>query len=467
MKADNKTINVIEDNRANFIFKKGNYANTYISLSTTGLPDGGEIILRKKDKTQLYSPFNPNGVYEKTPCKIIIGKNYVIPLPAEYDQYNNWTDFQAGTYNWELHYAGSDTDPKFESKTIDLTVEIRDFEVWHQRQTAIYSYNDLEVDIRTYVDTIPETNPWPTTHSTYNATTGIAKYPREDLGDEDGYYELILPEPANSGYGPRILKYTIISPLKIYTNIPVETTYQTNSYQRYVGGQIDSQVQDQIKINLSKQKNITSAKAPVGQEKEDNSNLHYAKYTNLQGLLPGSYSFKVELYLTDGYKHTVYHDFKIATTNCSITLTNNLTNLTAEYLFNTTPLSGATIRIVNKTTNEIVYEGLSNNLGKSNVTITKNGNYQAYVLDGDEIILSSNVLKIAIPSLTDLSINSKGVLTATFDTTANKIIDITLNTDANSNDYLCLECTKDNTETIGIIDIDFDSSTGELYYIKN
>lgn len=69
---DNRLQSLIRDDRADIIYKKGNYTNTYLMAEINGLPTDEILYLGYLDNNdefvQLYSPFDTNGHYRRTAC---------------------------------------------------------------------------------------------------------------------------------------------------------------------------------------------------------------------------------------------------------------------------------------------------------------------------------------------------------------------------------------------------------------
>ena len=69
---DNRLQSLIRDDRADIIYKKGNYTNTYLMAEIDGLPKDEILYLGYLDNNdefvQLYSPFDTNGHYRRTAC---------------------------------------------------------------------------------------------------------------------------------------------------------------------------------------------------------------------------------------------------------------------------------------------------------------------------------------------------------------------------------------------------------------
>lgn len=72
IQSDNRLQSLIRDDRADIIYKKGNYTNTYLMAEIDGLPTDEILYLGYLDDNdefvQLYSPFDTNGHYRRTAC---------------------------------------------------------------------------------------------------------------------------------------------------------------------------------------------------------------------------------------------------------------------------------------------------------------------------------------------------------------------------------------------------------------
>ena len=104
MQPNNRTNPLITDPNADFIFKKGNYTNTYIIVNIGGIPSNCTLNLLDENLNQLYSPVDINRFPNKTPCSVTSNHLEAIQLPANYSN-NGYTDFPAGTYNWNLKFS--------------------------------------------------------------------------------------------------------------------------------------------------------------------------------------------------------------------------------------------------------------------------------------------------------------------------------------------------------------------------
>lgn len=105
---DNRLQSLIRDDRADIIYKKGNYTNTYLMAEIDGLPTDEILYLGYLDDNdefvQLYSPFDTNGHYRRTACTSYTPSsnpasqslnNYVLDLD-NYCFYQLYADQDAG-----------------------------------------------------------------------------------------------------------------------------------------------------------------------------------------------------------------------------------------------------------------------------------------------------------------------------------------------------------------------------------
>lgn len=140
-----------EHDISDFILKKGDYFNTFITVHTIGIPNGVTLKLCDENSKPLYSPVDTNNNWITTQCLITVGETDIIQLPAQFNaQLSNHTPFPAETYNWKLIFSG---DEYYNGKELPLTVEIRDFKVWDILTPKIYPNEDIKVKLKTYGDT--------------------------------------------------------------------------------------------------------------------------------------------------------------------------------------------------------------------------------------------------------------------------------------------------------------------------
>lgn len=211
---------------ANFILKKGDYANTYISIQTTGIPNGVTLSLVDENSNQLYSPVDANGNWITTQCSIIVGESDIISLPAQFNaQLSSHVPFSAGTYNWKLKFSGNSY---YEEKELPLEIEIRDFKVWDILTPEVYPNEDIKVKLKTYADTYYPNNHFDnnllTTNATYDASTGIITYPNQDITDLSVGKHMQVINQSNNCF----IDYEVKNPFEIrLVNTPRE--YSTNN----------------------------------------------------------------------------------------------------------------------------------------------------------------------------------------------------------------------------------------------
>ena len=198
LQPDNKINQVHVNREADLIFKKGDYLHAYVTINSEGIPDGTILKLKDERGYQLYSPFTPDGIYEKYECKIIVGEIDVIPLPADYSHFKTWIDFEPGIYNWKLVSTESEY---YDSTSIDIQIEIRDFETWEPFKNIIYPEESVIYKVRTCMDTIPYTTDLLTENATYDPDLGYITYPPSDLD--------ITPGPHYQPVGNRYIYYEV------------------------------------------------------------------------------------------------------------------------------------------------------------------------------------------------------------------------------------------------------------------
>lgn len=231
-----------------------------------------------------------------------------IPLPANYNaDFSNWENFAVGTYNWVLHLPESGT---FYEHNYPCTVEIVDFDIFSIINPQIYPTEDINVQLKTYVNTIPLQCDWMTANATYDAETGIVTYPNSDIND------LTVGEHAQliTGETNQLLTYTIKNPIEFFTKHNSDNAvYGTDMLNQYIGytaltGELNIDSYIDIKINGQSMTRIN--------EHAD----QYHRYESYK-LPPGTYNYEVTgststcsgLYTVTGTTHVV-------TTDCTLTL---------------------------------------------------------------------------------------------------------------------------------------------------
>ena len=466
------------DNQGNFdhnigdiILKKGDYTNTYITVKTTGIPNGVILSLVDENSEQLYSPVDTNNNWITTACSITVGESDIIPLPAQFDaQLSSHIPFSAGIYNWKLKFSGNDY---YEEKELPLNVEIRNFKVWDIITPEIFPNDDIKVRIKTYADTyypfpngtIEIDNHLPsiseyltqgigvlTAHATYDNSTGIITYPNQDITDLSiGKHMQVINQNSNC-----FIDYEVKNPIEFYY-------YGDDKYgsDRNIGyiTKATSLVSDRITpiTNIT----INGTTIPWNYYGGNTSpRTVYNRYTNKNYFPPGTYHCVVNAPIaTNQQQYTCEGNFEVSTENCSIILSvDESNNIVATYLYNdTTPIPNATIYIKELDNNSIVYNGTTNSNGQVQIPYA-NGRYQAIVKDAttNEDILFSEIISLNDPFLNNINMSDDGELLVTYGHEA-AVDSIAINN--NGDLILTLDSGVNNIITNVTID-----ENGELYY---
>ena len=376
---------------ADFILKKGDYTNTYITIETDGIPDGVILKLVDENLHQLYSPVDANNNWITTACSITVGESDIIPLPAQFDnQLSSHVPFSAGTYNWKLKFSGNNY---YEEKEIPLEVEIRDFKVWDILTPEVYPNEDIKVKLKTYADTYYPNNYFDnnllTTNATYDETTGIITYPNQDITDLSiGKHMQVINQSNNC-----FIDYEVKNPISFYvahSNEPYihnhggyNTATNWIGYTALTGNQSGL---DSLTINGINQ---------TINGKSYNDNMISTSLT----LPPGTYYCQVggktttcnaETYICDG-------TFTVTTEQCTLSLTLEGDIIKTTYLYdNTTPIPNARIGLIDANTNILLETAISDAQGQCIWTTTESGIYKsvAYDMRTNEIILESNIIAL-------------------------------------------------------------------------
>ena len=406
MQPNNSQLNLQTDNTADFIFKKGNYTNTYIVVETTGLPNGVILNLLDANSKQLYSPYDTNGNKRTTQCYITVGQKDIIPLPANFNaSLSTYSDFATGTYNWKLKFNGND---EYEEKTLPLTVEIRDFNVYDFITPSIYPDEPLKSQVRTYVDTTPVdfssvNNIYKTAHATY--ANGIISYPSSDIDVSVGTHTFTLNQANNL-----VFNYEVKNPIDFYYN--GVTAYDGIVNIGYLTHQLSllpahAQYNPNILINnkiISTNHHGTGGNAP---------NISVYNGYNAKTFPPGIYYCTVTSHTaTNGKQYTCEGSFEISTDNCVINLSFSYENdddiLTSTYLYNTSvPISNALMGLVNAQTNALITTATTNSNGQIQWNVG-DGVYKVMAINVDnEYILSSEPIDLIseYTLITDIALN--------------------------------------------------------------
>ena len=376
---------------ADFILKKGDYTNTYITIETDGIPDGVVLKLVDENLHQLYSPVDANNNWITTACSITVGESDIIPLPAQFDnQLSSHVPFSAGTYNWKLKFSDNGY---YEEKELPLEIEIRDFKVWDILTPEVYPNEDIKVKLKTYADTYYPNNYFDnnllTTNATYDETTGIITYPNQDITDLSiGKHMQVINQSNNC-----FIDYEVENPISFYVaynNEPYihnhggyNTATNWIGYTALTGNQSGL---DSLTINGINQ-------TIKGQSYNDNM------ISTSLTLPPGTYYCQVggktttcnaETYICDG-------TFTVTTEQCTLSLTLEGDIIKTTYLYdNTTPIPNARIGLIDANTNILLETAISDAQGQCIWTTTESGIYKsvAYDMRTNEIILESNIIAL-------------------------------------------------------------------------
>ena len=445
---------------ADFILKKGDYTNTYITIETDGIPDGVVLKLVDENLHQLYSPVDTNNNWITTACSITVGESDIIPLPAQFDnQLSSHVPFSAGTYNWKLKFYDNSY---YEGKELPLEVEIRDFKVWDILTPEVYPNADIKVKLKTYADTYYPNNYFDnnllTTNATYDASTGIITYPNQDITDLSiGKHMQVINQSNNC-----FIDYEVKNPISFYvahSNEPYihnhgEYNTATNwiGYTALTGNQSGL---DSLTINGINQ---------TINGKSYNDNMISTSLT----LPPGTYYCQVggktttcnaETYICDG-------TFTVTTEQCTLSLTLEGDIIKTTYLYdNTTPIPNARIGLIDTDTNTLLETAVSDAQGQCIWATTESGIYKsvAYDMKTNEIILESNIIA---PLVYNVDIDNGDLIINKYDNIPDSsisVIDSIIND--NEGDLLINTTQYNSINDIknAIYDIDIDEN-GDIYY---
>lgn len=446
---------------ADFILKKGDYTNTYITIETDGIPDGVILKLVDENLHQLYSPVDTNNNWITTACSITVGESDIIPLPAQFDnQLSSHVPFSAGTYNWKLKFSGNSY---YEEKELPLEIEIRDFKVWDILTPEVYPNEDIKVKLKTYADTYYPNNYFDnnllTTNATYDETTGIITYPNQDITDlSAGKHMQVINQSSNC-----FIDYEVKNPISFYVahnNEPYihnhggyNTATNWIGYTALTGNQSGL---DSLTINGINQ-------TIKGQSYDDN------RISTSLTLPPGTYYCQVggktttcnaETYICDG-------TFTVTTEQCTLSLTLEGDIIKTTYLYdNTTPIPNARIGLIDTHTNALLETAVSDSQGQCIWTTTESGIYKsvAYDMKTNEIILESNIIT---PLVYDIDIDNNGdLIISKYDNIPDSsisVIDSVIN--YNEGDLLISITQYNGINDVknAIYDVDIDEN-GDIYY---
>lgn len=444
---------------ADFILKKGDYTNTYITIETDGIPDGVILKLVDENLHQLYSPVDTNNNWITTACSITVGESDIIPLPAQFDnQLSSHVPFSAGTYNWKLKFSGNNY---YEEKELPLEIEIRDFKVWDILTPEVYPNEDIKVKLKTYADTYYPNNYFDnnllTTNATYDETTGIITYPNQDITDlSTGKHMQVINQSNNC-----FIDYEVKNPISFYVahnNEPYihnhggyNTATNWIGYTALTGNQSGL---DSLTINGINQ-------TIKGQSYNDNM------ISTSLTLPPGTYYCQVggktttcnaETYICDG-------TFTVTTEQCTLSLTLEGDIIKTTYLYdNTTPIPNARIGLIDTHTNALLETAVSDSQGQCIWTTTESGIYKsvAYDMRTNEIILESNIIA---PLVCDIDIDNGDLIINKYDNIPDSSISIVDNViDYEGDLFISLtEYNSINDIENAICNVDIDEN-GNIYY---
>lgn len=445
---------------ADFILKKGDYTNTYITIETDGIPDGVILKLVDENLHQLYSPVDTNNNWITTACSITVGESDIIPLPAQFDnQLSSHVPFSAGTYNWKLKFSGNSY---YEEKELPLEIEIRDFKVWDILTPEVYPNEDIKVKLKTYADTYYPNNYFDnnllTTNATYDETTGIITYPNQDITDLSAGKHMQVINQSNNCF----IDYEVKNPISFYVahnNEPYihnhggyNTATNWIGYTALTGNQSGL---DSLTIN------------GINQTIKGQSYIDNGISTSLI-LPPGTYYCQVggktttcnaETYICDG-------TFTVTTEQCTLSLTLEGDIIKTTYLYdNTTPIPNARIGLIDTHTNTLLETAVSDSQGQCIWTTTESGIYKsvAYDMRTNEIILESNIIT---PLVYDIDIDNNGdLIISKYDNIPDSSISIVDNVIDYEGDLLISITQYNGINDVknAIYDINIDEN-GDIYY---
>ena len=445
---------------ADFILKKGDYTNTYITIETDGIPDGVILKLVDENLHQLYSPVDANNNWITTACSITVGESDIIPLPAQFDnQLSSHVPFSAGTYNWKLKFSDNGY---YEEKELPLEIEIRDFKVWDILTPEVYPNEDIKIKLKTYADTYYPNNYFDnnllTTNATYDETTGIITYPNQDITDLSiGKHMQVINQSNNC-----FIDYEVKNPISFYvahSNEPYihnhggyNTATNWIGYTALTGNQSGL---DSLTINGINQ---------TINGKSYNDNMISTSLT----LPPGTYYCQVggktttcnaETYICDG-------TFTVTTEQCTLSLTLEEDIIKTTYLYdNTTPIPNARIGLIDAHTNVLLETAVSDAQGQCTWATTESGICKsvAYDMRTNEIILESNIIA---PLVYNVDIDNGDLIINKYDNIPDSsisVIDSIINDDEGNLLISTTQYNSINDVKNAIYDIDIDEN-GDIYY---
>ena len=445
---------------ADFILKKGDYTNTYITIETDGIPDGVILKLVDENLHQLYSPVDANNNWITTACSITVGESDIIPLPAQFDnQLSSHVPFSAGTYNWKLKFSDNGY---YEEKELPLEIEIRDFKVWDILTPEVYPNEDIKIKLKTYADTYYPNNYFDnnllTTNATYDETTGIITYPNQDITDLSIGKHMQVINQSNNYF----IDYEVKNPISFYvahSNEPYihnhggyNTATNWIGYTALTGNQSGL---DSLTINGINQ---------TINGKSYNDNMISTSLT----LPPGTYYCQVggktttcnaETYICDG-------TFTVTTEQCTLSLTLEGDIIKTTYLYdNTTPIPNARIGLIDAHTNTLLETAVSDAQGQCTWATTESGICKsvAYDMKTNEIILESNIIA---PLVYNVDIDNGDLIINKYDNIPDSSISVIDSIIIDDEGNLLISTTQYNSINDvknAIYDIDIDEN-GDIYY---
>lgn len=447
---------------ADFILKKGDYTNTYITIETDGIPDGVILKLVDENLHQLYSPVDANNNWITTACSITVGESDIIPLPAQFDnQLSSHVPFSAGTYNWKLKFSGNSY---YEEKELPLEIEIRDFKVWDILTPEVYPNEDIKVKLKTYADTYYPNNYFDnnllTTNATYDETTGIITYPNQDITDLSIGKHIQVINQSNNYF----IDYEIKNPF--YISIEGNTLLYKNN------GDYDFELKcHQSNSNITSDPTIYINNTQITQFNGNISSPYPSQGRGYKiqcnNFPPGTYQVEMTGQYNNTDYYTAFNEFEITTEQCTLSLTLEGDIIKTTYLYdNTTPIPNARIGLIDTHTNALLETAVSDTQGQCIWTTTESGIYKsvAYDMRTNEIILESNIIT---PLVYDIDIDNNGdLIISKYDNIPDSsisVIDSIINDDEGDLLINITQYNSINDVKNAIYDVDIDEN-GDIYY---
>ena len=446
---------------ADFILKKGDYTNTYITIETDGIPDGVVLKLVDENLHQLYSPVDANNNWITTACSITVGESDIIPLPAQFDnQLSSHVPFSAGTYNWKLKFSDNGY---YEEKELPLEIEIRDFKVWDILTPEVYPNEDIKVKLKTYADTYYPNNYFDnnllTTNATYDETTGIITYPNQDITDLSiGKHMQVINQSSNC-----FIDYEIKTPF--YISIEGNTLLYKNN------GDYDFELKcHQSNSNVTNDPTIYINNTQITQFSGNISSPHPSQGRGYKiqcnNFPPGTYQIEMTGQYNNTDYYTAFNEFEITTEQCTLSLTLEGNIIKTTYLYdNTTPIPNARIGLIDADTNTLLETAVSDAQGQCIWTTTESGICKsvAYDMKTNEIILESNIIA---PLVYNVDIDNGDLIINKYDNIPDSSISVIDSVINDNEGDLLINITQYNSINDvknAIYDIDIDEN-GDIYY---